>query len=150
LDRTAAAAAGREGLAGLDGLDDPLGRQDRPVLVDVLPLAEPADRVDPLLVQVGVDHLQVARALGRERDVRVRHPHHLLEDHLVPLAPQVRPPQARHARLDQARLPRTGSGLNLEWLISNVSALQPAGAVSGDALDCTKIRWKMYFSWPSG
>ena len=50
----------------------------------------------------------------------------------------------------RARLPRTGSGLNLEWLISKVKALWPGGAVNGEALDCTKIRWKMYLSCPSG
>ena len=48
--------------------------------------------------------------------------------------------------------PRTGSGsgLNLEWLISNVKALWPGGALNGDAFDCTKMRWKMYLSCPSG
>src|SRR3982751_5078918 len=37
---------------------------------------------------------------------------------------------ATHASI-RARLPRTGSGLNLEWLISNVKALCPGGAGAG-------------------
>ena len=36
----------------------------------------------------------------------------------------------------RARLPRTGSGLEGEWLISNVSALWPGGALNGEAFVC--------------
>ena len=50
----------------------------------------------------------------------------------------------------RARLPRTGKGLYFEWLISNVKALWPGGAVFGEAFDWTKMRWKMNLSWPSG
>ncbi len=56
---------------------------------------------------------------------------------------------ATHAST-RARFPRTGSGLNLEWLISKIKALCPGGAVKGEAFDWTKMRWKMNLSCDSG
>ena len=74
---------------GLDRLNHSLGRKDGPILVNIFPFAEPANRIDSQSVQVLVDDCESVFTIRGEGNVGMGHSQHLLENHLVSVTPQV-------------------------------------------------------------